>query len=701
MAGIPDEKLQELRDRIDIVDLIGRYVGLRRAGRNHKACCPFHSEKTPSFFVNPERRSFKCFGCGVYGDGLEFVMKIEGLSFPEAAHKLAGLYGVQLPTRGGLRPEQQADRQASMEIMRAATQFYRELLVAAPAGEAARGYQQQRGVSEATAEAFGLGYAPDPTELGWDPLCRALSAKGLPLELAERLGLVLRSDRTGAPFDRFRGRWMFPIILPGGTVVGFSGRILPVFEQETDGQKPAKYVNSPESDLYKKSKCLFGLHLAGQAMRTRRRAILVEGNVDVVAMHQRGYQETIAPLGTSLTSTQAQLIGRFTDTVVLCFDGDRAGLKAAESAIPVLLEAELDARIVVLGAGEDPDSADPARLDNLLERPQSALEWYMHRLVRQGATESIDAQARALSAVAPLLRKIKREAARDLYIDRAAKLLNLSPSRVLAVVRGHDRGGPSRFAPDERFSPPPHRNQRNHSNHANQRPQGNRFSKQRNNRYAPRGNQMPPQRGGRADRFAPPPDFVTAPPEFAAGPPPGPPPDLPPDSRFHPSPVQASVPNRRLPALPRVQANLTALLVDNPTLLAELDHQELTEFIDDRRLRPILEKFIADPKQASQLGIGELLEGVDPRAHRQIHDQIFAGTYRDTELDLQRELAECLHGCRREQIKRSIAEFDNEIRTARTQGDMERVRDLSRQRMDLSRQLHSLGHTPARNMYKH
>ncbi len=634
MAGIPDDKLQELRERIDIVDLIGRYVGLQRAGRNHKACCPFHAEKTPSFFVSAERRSFKCFGCGVHGDGLEFVMKVEGLSFPEAAHKLAGLYGVQLPTRGALKPEQQADRQAGMEILRVATQFYRELLVSSPAAEAARAYQQQRGVSEATAEAFGLGYAPAPTELGWDPLCRALNAQGLPLELAERLGLVLRSDRTGSMFDRFRGRWMFPIILPGGTVVGFSGRILPAFEQESDGQKAAKYVNSPESDLYKKSKSLFGLHLAGQAMRTRKRAILVEGNVDVVAMHQRGYGETVAPLGTSLTAAQAKLIGRFTDKVVLCFDGDRAGLQAAQAAIPVLLDAELDARIVVLGEGEDPDSADPERLANLLESPLSALEWYVHRLIRQGATESIDAQARALGSIAPLLQKIKREAARDLYIDRTAKLLNLSPSRVSAVVRG-ERG--SRRAHPDPYGPPP-------------------------------------------DRFS---SSASPPPESSS------------------APVHPPMPSRPLPALPSVQADLTALLVDHPGLVADIDRREVASFVTDRRLRPIVDKVFEDPEAVSHLAWGDFLEGVDPRAHRQIHDQIFAGAYRDSELDLQRELAECLHGCRREQIKRKIAEFDIEIRAARTQGDMERARDLSRQRVDLSRQLHTLGHTPARKMYKH
>ena len=447
MAGIPEEKLQELRDRIDIVDLVGRYVGLKRAGKNFSACCPFHSERTPSFYVNPERRSFKCFGCGVWGDGLEFVMRMEGKSFVEAARQLAQLFGVQLPA--GLKDTagtaQQAERDEAYAITRAAAELYREILLTGEEGQLGRLYQQKRNISPETAEAFQLGYAPAPAEAGWDRLTRHLKHKGLSLAVAEKLGLVARSERTDSFYDKFRGRLMFPVVQPGSTVIAFSGRILPEYAQDQDGREAPKYMNSPESLLYSKGKTLFGLHLAGQNMRRAGRAILVEGNVDVVTMHQRGYRETVAPLGTALTPQQVTLLGRFAEAAVLCFDGDNAGKKAARAAIPLLLDAGIDARIVALEGGVDPDTADPTRLAALLEQPGSALEWLMRAMVAAGARDSIDAQDRALSALAPLLAKVKRDGARELYIDRAAKLLGLPPGRISSALQG------SREAP----RPPP------------------------------------------------------------------------------------------------------------------------------------------------------------------------------------------------------------------------------------------------------
>ena len=447
MAGIPEEKLQELRDRIDIVDLVGRYVGLKRAGKNFSACCPFHSERTPSFYVNPERRSFKCFGCGVWGDGLEFVMRMEGKSFIEAARQLAQLFGVQLPA--GLKDTtsnaQQVERDEAYAITRAAADLYREILLSGEEGQLGRLYQEQRNISPETAEAFLLGYAPAPAEAGWDRLTRHLQRKGLSLPIAEKLGLVARSERTDNFYDKFRGRLMFPVVQPGGAVIAFSGRILPEYAQDQEGREAPKYMNSPESLLYSKGKTLFGLHLAGQNMRRAGRAILVEGNVDVVTMHQRGYRETVAPLGTALTPQQVTLLGRFAESAVLLFDGDNAGKKAARAAIPLLLDAGIDARIVALEGGADPDTADPARLAALLEQPGSALEWLMRAMVAAGARDSIDAQDRALSALAPLLAKVKRDGARELYIDRAAKLLGLPPGRISSALQG------SREAP----RPPP------------------------------------------------------------------------------------------------------------------------------------------------------------------------------------------------------------------------------------------------------
>ncbi|MCA9695536.1 MAG: DNA primase [Nannocystaceae bacterium] len=617
MAGIPDEKLQELRDRIDIVDLIGRYVGLTRSGKNHKACCPFHREKTPSFYVNPERRSYKCFGCGVYGDGLQFVMEIEGLGFLEAAEKLAELYGVTLRRSApGPRGEQDAEQLArarkheadrkARAILQLAAALYRDLLLRAPEGEAARAYQADRKITAAASETFSLGYAPAPSEGGWDTLARALVNAGHSLEIAEELGLVGRSQRTGAPFDKFRGRLMFPIIRPGGTVIGFSGRILPVHNSDEDGREAPKYLNSPESSLFKKSAHLFGLHAASQAIRERRRAILVEGNIDVVTMHQRGHEETIAPLGTALTAAQVDGLARFTKTVVLCFDGDGAGRKAARAAVPLLLEAELDARMVALSPNEDPDSADPERLDNLLEQPRSAFEWMLERMVAQGATESIDAQARALGAIAPLLRRVKASV-QDLYVDRTAKMLNLSPGRVSALLR--ENRGPS--------SGP---------------------------REAPRS-----------------------------------------------PPVPDTAPMRPLPELPREQATLATLLVDNPHLATLAEREGVLEHITDERLAPIVRAVLAAAREGEQPGEGELLELIDRRAHRQVHEVVFAGTFRDTPQDPGEILTHCLDDCRRKALERRRKAHRVEQRRALEEGDHDRARQLAHRLVELGRELADLG----------
>lgn len=605
---IPDEKLQELRDRIDIVDLISRYVGLKRAGKNLSACCPFHQERTPSFYVNPERRSFKCFGCGVWGDGIDFVMRLEGRSFLEAARHLAGLYGVALPQ--GLvdrhSSAQQQERDQAFAITRAATELYRELLVERPEGKLGRLYQQHRGITKEVADLFQLGYAPAPAESGsWDRLTRHLQGKGCDLALAERLGLIGRGEK-GTYYDKFRGRLMFPILEPLGPIA-FSGRILPEYARDADGREAPKYMNSPESLLYTKGKTLFGLHAAGQAMRKAGRAILVEGNVDVVSMHQRGYHETVAPLGTALTAQQATLISRFTETVVLCFDGDNAGRKAARAAIPILLDAEIDARVIVLDAGADPDSADPKRLAALLESPGSAIEWFVVQMVAAGAADSIEAQERAIEALAPLLAKVKREGARERYIDRAAKLLRLPAGRISSRVQG---GRPA---------------------------------------------STPPQQPSRSQPAATPP---------------------------------------RLPELPRYQVELVSLLVDNPHLASMAEEQGVLGYVTDPRLVPVVREVVQRALLGENPSEGELLELVEPAARRQLHDTVFAGTFRDTQEDPAALLAGYLWDCQREHLKLERRRLDVQAAEAKARGDLDRARELMRTKVELSRTLAELEQNP-------
>ncbi|MBA3548468.1 MAG: DNA primase [Nannocystis sp.] len=610
MAGIPEEKLQELRDRIDIVDLVGRYVGLKRSGKNFAACCPFHSERTPSFYVNPERRSFKCFGCGVFGDGLEFVMRMGGKSFIEAARELAQLYGVQLPAgvKDNTTSAQQSERDEAYAITRASADLYREILLTGEEGQLGRLYQEARNITPETAEAFQLGYAPAPAEAGWDRLTRHLQHTGHSLPLAEKLGLVARSERTDKFYDKFRGRLMFPIIQPGGAVIAFSGRILPEYAMDQEGREAPKYMNSPESLLYTKGKTLFGLHLAGQPMRRAGRAILVEGNVDVVTLHQRGYRETVAPLGTALTAGQVALLARFAESVVLCFDGDTAGKKAARAAIPLLLDAGIDARIVALDGGVDPDTADPARLAALLEQPGSALEWLMRAMVAAGARDSIDAQDRALSALAPLLAKVKRDGARELYIDRAAKLLGLPPGRISSALQG------SREA---------HR------------------------------------------------------------PPPAPTPGAPPRSG----------PVRPLPELPRSQVALAALLVDNPHLATLAEQAKVQEYVTDPRLAPIVRAVIEAAFAGERPGEGDLLELIDAAAHRQVHDCVFTGLYREVEHP-QQELEGRIYDCQRDVLKQRRLDIADQITQAIERGEQQQARELSLARHDLNRQLAELERQP-------
>lgn len=455
MAGIPDETIERIREETDIVELIGAHVGLKRSGKQFKGLCPFHDEKSPSFYVDPVRRSYKCFGCGEWGDAFKFLQKAEGVGFLSAVRSLGARVGVALPDQstGDVRRAEQREREREQayRINAVAAEVYRKLLLDEPVGEAGRRYQDERRIDAVTSESFRVGYAPAPEEAGWDTLVRELQSRKLSLEVAETLGLVARSPRNGSYYDRFRGRLMFPILQPGGRVIGFSGRVLPAFAETDDGQKAPKYVNSPESLLYKKSKTLFGLHAAGQRMRERERGILVEGQIDVVAMHQRGYVEAVAPLGTALTKQQCDLLVRFTDTVVLCFDGDQAGAKAAYAALPVLLELGIDVRIAALDPGEDPDSTEPERLQSLLEHPRPAILWFVDRMIRKGALRSPEAKGKALDALIPLLRHVRRASAREYYADQAAQMLKVPVARIHQSIGGEGR---SHFPADMPHSPP-------------------------------------------------------------------------------------------------------------------------------------------------------------------------------------------------------------------------------------------------------
>jgi len=440
---IPEEVIREIRERTDIVAVIGQHVQLRKAGRNHKGLCPFHGEKTPSFNVNPDRGFFYCFGCQKKGDVFTFVMEYEGKSFHEAAEQLAAGCGVTIPRVEEPEAARRArsERAAMLEVNKLAAGFYAELL-RRPAGAAGRAYLEGRGIGAEIAEAFQLGYAPAE----WRGLADHLRAQRASLDAALGVGLLIPQQRAGGAYDRFRDRLMCPVIVPGGEVVGFSGRAL-AGDGDGDGRSGgAKYINSPESAVYKKSKLLFGLHRARDAFRRTGRAVLVEGNFDVISLHQAGFAETVAPLGTALTDEQVDQLRRLTERVVLFYDGDRAGRAATLRALAVLFRADLDVRIARLPAGDDPDSLVRREgtdgLARTLDRARPAFDYFVEEVWAEGTPGTFD-QAKLLEEAAQLLATVGDPTRRELMVKRVeAQLAARTGVDVATVRRALARPGP-------------------------------------------------------------------------------------------------------------------------------------------------------------------------------------------------------------------------------------------------------------------
>ena len=342
----PPQFLDEIRARVPMEGVIGKRVRLVRRGRELLGLCPFHNEKTPSFTVNEEKGFFHCFGCGAHGDVIGFVMRDEGLAFPEAVERLAGDAGLALPARDPRAEAREKQRHSLFGVVEAAAKWF-EAELAGPRGDAARRYLQARSVDEATRAQFRLGYAPDSRTA----LRTRLEKDGITEAMMVEAGLLIAPDDGRTPYDRFRARVIFPICDRRGRVVAFGGRAL--------GDVQPKYLNSPETPLFAKGSLLYGQHLAAPAARKANRAIAVEGYMDVIALHQAGIAEAVAPLGTALTENQLEALWRLADDPVLCFDGDEAGARAAaravERALP-RLNAKRSLRFATLPAGQDPDT---------------------------------------------------------------------------------------------------------------------------------------------------------------------------------------------------------------------------------------------------------------------------------------------------------------------------------------------------------
>jgi DNA primase len=429
MSMIPDDKVQEVRERAAIQDVVADYVSLKKSGANYLGLCPFHGEKTPSFNVNPARAIFHCFGCGVGGNVFSFIMKMEGLSFPEAVKFLAKRVGVTIEEQPPTPQEKRKldEREALYQVTELAVRFYRRILKEEPSGETGRRYLERRGVDEATAETYRLGFAPDK----WDSLTRYLEKQKAPLEMAEKLGLVRKRD-NGGYYDLFRNRLLFTIADPYGKPVGFGGRVL-------DDTLP-KYINSPESPIYHKSDILFGVDLAKQAMREQGAAIIVEGYFDHLALYQAGVRHAVATCGTALTSGHLKLLQRYAGKVYTLFDSDSAGKKATFRAMEFFLEGGLPASVVELPVGEDPDSflrkEGHAAFAARVAKARPIFDCFIRDLVGSHDTGSVEGKVKVVEVLAPYLKKIGNPVERDLYLREIARLLGINERTLAKKIGG-------------------------------------------------------------------------------------------------------------------------------------------------------------------------------------------------------------------------------------------------------------------------
>ncbi len=423
MGRIPDSVKQDILARTDIVSLVRETVQLRKSGASFVGLCPFHAEKTPSFHVHPGRQIFHCFGCGRGGDAFAFVMERDGLTFPEAVRVLGERVGVVVeettPEQDEAERRRRDQRDWLLRVNELACRFWEQALWSRE-GEAARRYLDGRGITRETAESHRLGYAVD----SWQGLVEHLRSHRVPDRIILDAGLA-RMGRKG-PYDWFRGRIVTPVMDLHGRVIGFSGRIL-----DPDAS-PAKYVNSPETILFRKGASLFGLHLAKQAMRESG-AIIVEGNFDLLRLHQEGFWSAVAPMGTALTGEQVSMVRRFTDRVWLCYDGDQAGRKAALAAVEVVLEQELDARVILLPDGEDPDSFLARHGAEGFRKAMAGALPIIEALLRSKAPPPgapVEARVKAFDALLPVLKRIRNPMTRDHYLTRTAQLLRLDERRI-------------------------------------------------------------------------------------------------------------------------------------------------------------------------------------------------------------------------------------------------------------------------------
>lgn len=429
--AFPQSFLDALVERCDITETVSRYVSLTKKGGNFFGLCPFHNEKTPSFSVSPDKQMYYCFGCGKGGGVINFTMEIENLSYPDAVHFLAERAGLTVP-EDGQDTELPRQRKRMLELNKeAARWFYGNLNT--PAGEKAAAYLDKRQITRKTAVRFGLGYAPD----SWDGLLNAMRAKGFSAGEVVGAGLATNGKKAGSYYDKFRDRLMFPVLDVRGEVVGFSGRAL------NDGQEP-KYLNSPETLVFSKRRTLFGINLAKNTKRNS--ILLVEGNVDVVTLHQAGFDHAVASMGTSLTTEQTRLISRYAKEIVICYDNDPAGQKATDRALEILKNSEFSVKILKLpdrivdGKAVKIDADDFIKLhgadafEQLLRGSGGSMDYKLMELRAKYDFSRDDSRVEYLRCACDLIASLGSPVEREVWSRRAAEPVGVSADAVIQEV---------------------------------------------------------------------------------------------------------------------------------------------------------------------------------------------------------------------------------------------------------------------------
>jgi DNA primase len=428
---IPEDKVLEIKNAADIVEVISESVLLKKTGKNYIGLCPFHSEKTPSFTVSPQKQIFYCFGCAAGGNVFSFIMKRDGISFPEAARTLSRQYGINVPVQTMSKGQKklQSERENLLAVNKQAMDFFHHNLFSALSGKQAMLYLKKRGISRETMEIFRLGYAPE----GWNNINNFFQKKKIPLDIVGRAGLIVTKKNRGGFYDRFRNRIIFPIFNVNMHVIGFGGRVL------TDDLP--KYLNSPETPIYNKSSSLYGLHRAKQKCRETETVYIVEGYFDLLTLHQNGIQNSVATLGTSITKNHVHIlrnvIGR-DGRVVLVFDSDDAGIKAALRSIGIFINADVDAKIMLLPSGHDPDSYlfefGYESFFDIAKNAKSLISFLIDALIEKyGLT--VEGKIRVISEMKETLASIDDSVARSLYIKEIAERVGIEETAVLEKVR--------------------------------------------------------------------------------------------------------------------------------------------------------------------------------------------------------------------------------------------------------------------------